>query len=84
MMIKIFNRNKNNKTALETLQRMSGGAIQTVVNLINRLKEINDSIEEEKAANENKIHEIEITQQSLDELKNGNEKIISNFEGLLK
>lgn len=83
-MLNIFGRNKNKETALETLQRKSGGAIQTVVNLINQLKEINDSIEEEKATNETKIHEIEITQQSLDELKNGNEKIISNFEGLLK
>ena len=61
-----------------------GGAINTVVNLINQLKSINESIDDEKAANVEKIKSIEADQISLDNLKASNEKIIGNFEGLLK
>ena len=49
-----------------------GGAINTVVNLINQLKTINDSIEEEKAANIERIKSIEADQVSLENLKASN------------
>lgn len=81
----IFKRKKQNtETTLESLQRLSGGAIQTVVNLISQLGDIDSQIDDEKKANEIKIQEIMNQQQSLDELKAKNEKIVSNFEGLLK
>lgn len=80
----MFKRRVKNESVVETLQRMSGGAINTVVNLINQLKTINDSIEEEKAANVERIKSIEADQVSLENLKASNEKIICNFEGLLK
>ena len=80
----MFKRRVKNESVVETLQRMSGGAINTVVNLINQLKSINESIDDEKATNVEKIKSIEADQISLDNLKASNEKIIGNFEGLLK
>lgn len=80
----MFKKRIKNESVVESLQRMSGGAINTVVNLINRLKSINESIDDEKATNVEKIKSIEADQISLDNLKASNEKIIGNFEGLLK
>lgn len=80
----MMKRNVKNESVVETLQRMSGGAINTVVNLINELKTINDSIDKEKAANVERIKSINADQNSLENLKASNEKIICNFEGLLK
>lgn len=80
----MFKKRIKNESVVESLQRMSGGAINTVVNLINQLKSINESIDNEKATNVEKIKSIEADQISLDNLKASNEKIIGNFEGLLK
>jgi hypothetical protein len=80
----MFKKRIKNESVVESLQRMSGGAINTVVNLINQLKSINESIDDEKATNVEKIKSIEADQISLDNLKASNEKIIGNFEGLLK
>lgn len=80
----MFKKRIKNESVVESLQRMSRGAINTVVNLINQLKSINESIDNEKATNVEKIKSIEADQISLDNLKASNEKIIGNFEGLLK
>ena len=42
-----------------------------------------ERIEEEKAANVQRLKAIENEQNALDKLKNENSKIVSNFEGLL-
>ncbi len=68
----------------DKLHKKSVNAINAVLTLIDSLKETNKAIVTEKAANEAKIKELHSTQHSLDELKESNEKIIANFEGLLK
>lgn len=60
-----------------------GGAIKTVLSLIDGLREINEQIESKKVSNIEAIKKIEEDQIALDKLKENNTKIIGNFEGLL-
>ena len=80
----MFRKNAKNESMVETLKRMSGGAIDTVVSLISQLRSINETIDSEKSVNAEKIKSLESDQVSLDNLKASNEKIINNFENLLK
>lgn len=69
---------------LKKLQTRSADAIATVMNLIEDLKAANQIIDSEKSVNDTRIETIKNTQQELNSLRASNEKIISNFEGLLK
>lgn len=75
---------KKQKTPLEQLTEKSKNAINLVLSTIESLKNTNMSIDEERQKNDAIIATIQSENSSLDELKNGNAKIISNFEKLLK
>jgi hypothetical protein len=75
---------KKNKTPLEVLSEQSKNAINLVLTTIANLRDTNKTIETERQKNDEMIISIQNTNNSLDELKAGNEKIISNFEKLLQ
>jgi hypothetical protein len=75
---------KTNKTTLELLSEKSHNAINLVLTTIESLKDTNRTIDDEKKKNDELIVSIQTTNNSLIELKSGNEKIISNFEKLLQ
>lgn len=74
---------KKAKTKVEQLTKASQNAISSVRKMIQSLKDTNEMVIKEKVANDNKIAKIQLDNQSLDNLKSDNEKIISNFEALL-
>lgn len=75
---------KTTKTPLELLTEKSQNAINLVLSTIENLKDTNKAISDEYQKNNDLIASIQATNNSLDDLKNGNEKIISNFEKLLQ
>jgi FtsZ-binding cell division protein ZapB len=75
---------KTIKTPLELLTEKSQNAINLVLSTIENLKDTNKAISDEYQKNNDLIASIQSTNSSLDDLKNGNEKIISNFEKLLQ
>ena len=75
---------KTTKTPLELLSAQSKNAINLVLSTIETLKNTNKAIDDEKNKNDELIVSIQTTNNSLVELKSGNEKIISNFEKLLQ
>lgn len=75
---------KTTKTPLKLLSEQSKNAINLVVSTIEALKNTNKAIDDEKSKNDELIVSIQTTNNSLVELKSGNEKIISNFEKLLQ
>jgi len=81
-MVQLFKKTAQ-KSVLETLQEQSSQAIGVIHTLINSLKDTNQRIDEEKAANVQRLKAIENEQNTLDKLRNENSKIVSNFEGLL-
>ena len=72
------------KTTLQVLTEKSKNAVNLVLTTIENLKNTNKAIDEERQKNDATIAAIQDTNSSLDELKGSNEKIISNFEKLLK
>ena len=74
---------KNKTTNTEKLIKASQSAISSVRTMIQTLKDTNEKVAEERAANDDKIARIQLDNQTLDSLKSDNEKIISNFEALL-
>ena len=74
---------KSKMTKVEKLTKASQNAISSVRKMIQTLKDTNEKVLEERAANDSRIARIQLDNQSLDNLKNDNEKIISNFEALL-
>ena len=74
---------KNKMTNTEKLVKASQSAISSVRKMIQTLKDTNEKVAEERAANDDKIARIQLDNQLLDDLKTDNEKIISNFEALL-
>ncbi len=74
---------KNKMTKVEKLTKTSQSAMSSVRKMIQTLKDTNEKVLEERAANDSRIARIQLDNQSLDNLKNDNEKIISNFEALL-
>lgn len=70
-------------TKVEELTKASQDAISSVRRMIQSLKDTNVKIAEEQSANDDKIAQIQLDNQSLDSLKSDNAKIISNFEALL-
>lgn len=72
------------KTPLERFSEVSKNAVNIFLATIENLKNTNQAIEAERQKNDEIITKIQTTNNSLDELKNSNEKIIANFEGLLK
>lgn len=75
---------KQKQTALEILQAQANGAINFIVSSIENLKTINNSIAKEQSKNDTEITKLQQTNCSLSELKNSNDKVISNFEKLLQ
>jgi hypothetical protein len=73
-----------NKTPLEKFTEASNKAVNVFMATIESLRSTNNAITEERKKNDEMIVKIQTTNTSLDELKNSNEKIIANFEGLLK
>lgn len=73
-----------NATPLERFTEASNNAINLVITTIENLRNTNNAIKEEQQKNDEEILKIQATNNSLNELKNSNEKIIANFEGLLK
>lgn len=72
------------KTPLEILSEKSNNAISLVMSTIKDLKDTDVAIDDEVRKNEEAIAAITATNASLGDLKSQNEKIISNFEALLK
>ena len=72
------------KTPLEILSEKSSNAISLVMSTIKDLKDTDVAIDDEVRKNEEAIAAITATNASLGDLKSQNEKIISNFEALLK
>ena len=72
-----------NKSVLDTLSERSNNAISLITNTINELKDANKAIDVEHDANVSRIEELRATNNALDNLKNSNNKIITNFETLL-
>jgi vacuolar-type H+-ATPase subunit D/Vma8 len=70
-------------TALELLQQKSNAAVNLIRSTIENLKAANSEIDSERANNIAKIADLQTTNDSLDDLKKSNEKVISNFELLL-
>ena len=75
---------KTIKTPLELLTEKSQNAINLVLSTIENLKDTNKAIDVEYQNNNDTIAQIQQTNNSLSDLKSGNEKIISNFEKLLQ
>lgn len=75
---------KTTKTPLELLTEKSQNAINLVVSTIENLRSTNKSIDAEKEKNDVQILSLQSTNDSLTELKLGNERIINNFEKLLQ
>jgi hypothetical protein len=71
------------KSRVEVLTTASHNAVSAVRTMIQLLKDTDEQIVIERAANDDKIAQIQSDNQSLDKLKEDNEKIISNFEALL-
>lgn len=71
------------KSRVEVLTMASQNAVSAVRTMIQLLKDTDEQIVIEKAANDDRITQIQSDNQSLDKLKEDNEKIISNFEALL-
>jgi FtsZ-binding cell division protein ZapB len=71
-------------TTLESLQKQANGVINFIVSSIENLKTINNSITEEQEKNSVEILKLESTNHALSDLKNSNDKVISNFEKLLQ
>lgn len=74
---------KQTKTALELLSEQSTSAISIIHKLIDQLKRTNEEITLEKQANEEKIAKILSEQDSLNKLREDNDKIVANFASLL-
>lgn len=75
---------KQTKTQLEILSEKSQNALNLVLATIKGLKDTNEAIDEEKQKNNEMIASIQTTNNSLNDLKSQNEKIIGNFEALLQ
>ena len=75
---------KQKQTTLEILQAQANGAINFILSSIENLKTINNSIADEKEKNSVEILKLESTNHALSDLKNSNDKVISNFEKLLQ
>lgn len=71
------------KTPLEKLQEQSSNAVSLLRSTIAALCSANADIDVEREKNNKTIEELNATNVSLEELKAGNSKIISNFEKLL-
>jgi hypothetical protein len=81
----MFNRKKTNKkSTVELLQEQSDFALNTFMQLINSLKDTNTAIDTQKKANAEAIKAIEAEQVALDGIAGKNNKVIDNFEALLK
>ena len=70
-------------TVLEQLQQKSINAVNVIRCTIENLKAANAEIDGEHANNVAKITDLQTANDSLDNLKKNNEKVISNFEALL-
>ena len=75
---------KTKQSTLEILQSQANGVINFIVSSINNLKTINNSITEEQEKNDIEILNLQSTNYALSDLKNSNDKVISNFEKLLQ
>ena len=71
-------------TPLQSLQNASASAVFMITNTIAELKGINEAIEREQEANNQRIREIEETQTALEKTKTDNDHIVTNFEALLR
>ena len=76
---------KRNKklSPIEEIMKRSEVAISAISNLLDNLKDTNESIEKEVGINNAKSVALELENNELDKQKCKNAKIISNFESLL-
>lgn len=72
------------QTAKEKLEAKSTGAVTAIHTIINTLKNVSPEIASEKAANVKKMEELAKENQFYDNLEANNNRIITNFENLLK
>lgn len=75
---------RQKRTQLEILSEKSHNAINLVLSTIENLKDTNEAINAEQRKNDEAIASIQASNNSLNELKANNEKIIGNFEKLLQ
>ena len=71
------------QNAVKYLSKQSEQAVSVIYKLISQLKDTNEKIDEAKAMNVARIKAIENDQASLPALRDGNAKILANFEGLV-
>lgn len=71
-------------TTIQKIAKRSEKAISTIYNLIDSLKEANEEIKDEIQYNTERIELIKQNSGKLEDMKKKNERVITNFENLLK
>lgn len=72
------------QTAKDKLEAKSTGAVTAIRTIINTLKDASSEIASEKASNVKKMEELAEENKFYDNLEATNNKIVANFENLLK
>lgn len=75
---------KNKLTPFERLKKVSEDAVGIIRVTISALQKANEDIDKERAINTEQVDKILETNKALEQLKNDNQKIMQNFEALLK
>ncbi len=72
------------KSTLEILQERSSSAVSAIRNIIASLKSCDTEIDAAQESNRQKIADLTAENKLYDSMKADNERVISNFENLLK
>lgn len=75
---------KNKLTPLERLRKVSEDAVSIIRVTISALQKANEDIEAECVSNQEQVSKILETNKALEQLKADNQKVMKNFEALLK
>ena len=74
---------KRKISKVEFLTNASNSAVNIVRNLLESLQKVNEEITTEQSINDEKIAQIQADNETLDKLRESNDKVISNFTALL-
>ena len=74
---------KRKISKVEFLTNASNSAVNIVRNLLESLQKVNEEITTEQSINAEKIAQIQADNETLDKLRESNDKVISNFTALL-
>lgn len=74
---------KRKISKVEYLTNASNSAVSIVRSLLESLQKVNEEITTEQSINAEKIAQIQADNETLDKLRESNDKVISNFTALL-